>query len=243
LNSSKYISKNLSKRIYKAEISDYEKNCQSVEFPDNMIKNDLLSEFRGLLSETGSPSTDISKSDFDFDYKGIVPNQEFISEDVTLQSIFSPGHAIDHMCFYFKEENSLFTGDNILGGSSSVVEDLSIYLESLKKMKNFPGVDETTILYPAHGKIEDFTTFDKYLNHRYQRIDQCRKFLLENKNKILTPRDFVDAIYVPAGLDKKLYLPACGNVLSCLIKMTIDGEISRVTDEKEGGGTMSFRLF
>lgn len=231
LDDSKYISKNLSDNVYKAEISDYYENCRTINLPEKMVKNPLLSEFRGLLSETGSPSSDIQKSDFDFRYNAIKPNQIFSEGDLglTLKSIFSPGHAVDHICFYLEEENSLFTGDNILGGSSSVVEDLAVYLESLKIMKNLSN--EETILYPAHGKIENYQTFEKYLNHRKSRINQCRDFFNKNKGQILTPQNFVDAIYVPAGLDEKLYLPACGNVLSCLIKMAVDGEILRVEED------------
>ena len=38
-----------------------------------------------------------------------------------LRCIFTPGHAVDHVCFHFAGERVLFTGDTILGSSSATV--------------------------------------------------------------------------------------------------------------------------
>ena len=53
------------------------------------------------------------------------------------------------MCFMLQEENALFTGDNVLGHGSSAVEELAIYMDSLRVMQ----AKECAIGYPAHGDV------------------------------------------------------------------------------------------
>ena len=65
--------------------------------------------------------------------------------------IFNPGHSIDSISFYFKEENVMFVGDFVFkesigrcdleGGS---LEEMYKSISSLKKYKDL-------ILYPGHG--------------------------------------------------------------------------------------------
>ena len=45
-----------------------------------------------------------------------------------IRALFTPGHAEDHVCFYVAAERVLFTGDTILGASSSTVEKLDDYI-------------------------------------------------------------------------------------------------------------------
>ena len=75
--------------------------------------------------------------------------QIFSVEGATIRAVHSPGHSHDHMCFVLEEENAMFTGDNILGHGTSAVEELSIYMSSLRKMQS----QNCTIGYPAHGVV------------------------------------------------------------------------------------------
>src|SRR5262249_24108951 len=72
-------------------------------------------------------------------------------DDVTLIAVHTPGHASDHLCFYLPQEQALFTGDLILGGSTTVIPDedgdLGQYLDSLRRVQGL-GVRR---IYPAHG--------------------------------------------------------------------------------------------
>src|SRR3989440_7577942 len=59
-------------------------------------------------------------------------------EGVTLVPVYTPGHASDHLCYYLVEEKALFTGDVVLGGSTTVIPpddgDLLEYLDSLRRL-------------------------------------------------------------------------------------------------------------
>jgi len=79
----------------------------------------------------------------------IADGQIFSVEGATIRAVHSPGHSHDHMCFVLEEENAMFTGDNILGHGTSAVEELSIYMSSLRKMQS----QNCTIGYPAHGVV------------------------------------------------------------------------------------------
>ena len=67
----------------------------------------------------------------------------------TLRALFTPGHEIDHVCYYLKEDRIMFTGDSVLGASSSTVRDLSSYMKSLRLLTRFPH----DTVGPAHGPV------------------------------------------------------------------------------------------
>lgn len=39
----------------------------------------------------------------------------------TLEAIATPGHTSNHICYALKEENALFSGDHIMGWSTTVI--------------------------------------------------------------------------------------------------------------------------
>jgi glyoxylase-like metal-dependent hydrolase (beta-lactamase superfamily II) len=79
----------------------------------------------------------------------IVDGQVFCVEGATLRAVHSPGHSHDHMCFVLEEENAMFTGDNVLGHGTAAVEQLSIWMDSLRAMRSH----NCTLGYPAHGSV------------------------------------------------------------------------------------------
>src|SRR5207249_7875837 len=74
-------------------------------------------------------------------------------DGVTLVAVYTPGHASDHLCYYLREERALFTGDVILGGSTTVIPsddgDLLEYLDSLRRLAQL----DLRRIYPAHGPV------------------------------------------------------------------------------------------
>lgn len=113
----------------------------------------------------------------------IIDRQLFQTEGATVQAVFTPGHAVDHMCFVLKEENALFTGDNVLGHGYSVTEDLGQYTKSLAYM----GDQHCAVGYPAHGiKIEDLPQkIKQYIRHKEIRERQIYSALASNKARMV----------------------------------------------------------
>lgn len=79
----------------------------------------------------------------------IADGQVFVVEGATVRAVHTPGHSSDHMCFVLEEEGAMFTGDNILGHGTSVVEHLSTWMDTLDKMQAQGCIKG----YPAHGIV------------------------------------------------------------------------------------------
>lgn len=67
------------------------------------------------------------------------------------EAVATPGHATGHLCYALAEEKALFTGDHVMGWSTSVVAppdgDMADYLASLEKLRR----RDDAIFYPTHG--------------------------------------------------------------------------------------------
>lgn len=102
----------------------------------------------GLLELYPHLQDSVYKNDPDFDQQDIVDGQIFRVEGATIRAIHVPGHSDDHVCFVLEEERAMFTGDNILGHGTSVVEDLGTFMTSLQRMH----AENCIIGYSAHGE-------------------------------------------------------------------------------------------
>jgi hydroxyacylglutathione hydrolase len=94
--------------------------------------------------------------------------------DVTLRALHTPGHASDHLCYYLEEERALFTGDLILGGSTTVIPpddgDLAAYLASLRRLLEL----DVQRIYPGHGPVLEPArpVIEEFIAHRLERERQ-----------------------------------------------------------------------
>ncbi len=145
-----------------------------------------ITERRGdaTASPTGSPFVD---RDFVPDHC-LKDGQIVTGTGWTLEAIHTPGHAPDHLCFALKEENTLFSGDHVMGWNTSVIAppegNLGDYLDSLEKLL----ARNDRIYWPAHGgRITAPQRWVKaYLMHRKMRENQILDCLREGPMAIET---------------------------------------------------------
>ncbi|KAL2072339.1 hypothetical protein VTL71DRAFT_11682 [Oculimacula yallundae] len=183
-----------------------------------------------------SPSTSIFKNQPDDGQLDIEDGQLFQVEGASLKAVYSPGHAQDHMAFVFEEEDSMFTGDNVLGHGTAVFEDLLVYLKSLENMRSkFHGR-----AYPGHGPVlEDGPgKIVEYIKHRQLRENQVIQVLKSSKSSPgveasseaddWTSMEIVKVIY--KDVPENLHIPANGGILQILRKLEEDEKV--VEDSK-----------
>src|SRR4029079_14790395 len=113
----------------------------------------------------------------------------------TMEAIPTPGHTSNHICYALKEENACFSGDHIMGWSTTVVTppdgNMGDYLASLDVIKT----RRFAILWPTHGPpVTEVTPFiDAYAAHRLDRERQILVQLEEGETKIpiMVPKMYV----------------------------------------------------
>ena len=141
-------------------------------------------------------------------------------QGVSLRALFTPGHEDDHVCYYLRADNVLFSGDNILGNSSSSVRNLKQYMASLELMAR----QRPAIICPGHGQtIHNGEARIRWqLHHRQEREDQVLSALSEGAE---TVDEAVTAVY-PRNLRKNLRGAAARNVGTHLTKLREEGRVT-----------------
>ncbi len=139
---------------------------------------------------------------------------------VRVQVLGTPGHSIDSLCFYIEEEGVLFTGDTLLGSSTTTVWDLGLYRQSLERLLALPNL---RVICPGHGKIvnDPRERLEMYVKHRDMRERQILG-VLEGGGAI-SSWDIMLQLY--PDIDKRLRRAADNNVRSHLKQLTDEGRI------------------
>jgi glyoxylase-like metal-dependent hydrolase (beta-lactamase superfamily II) len=169
-----------------------------------------------LVLDTLGPRADAA---FDRDYAPdrIMTDGDSVSGDGwALTAVSTPGHTSNHLCFALPEAGALFTGDHVMGWSTTVVSppdgDMADYMASLQKLQ----ARDDRRYYPAHGEPIDNPAqkVRGFLGHRRQREAQILRLLEEGVGTI---PDMVERMYV--GVDRRLFGAAGGSVLAHLIDL------------------------
>lgn len=152
---------------------------------------------------------------------------------MTFTAAHTPGHTSNHTCFAFAEESALFTGDHVMGWSTTVVSppdgDMAAYIESLRKV----SARGDRVLWPTHGPCrEDGPEYVAALvAHRLERERQVIDAVRSGLQRI---PDIVEVLY--ADVRRELHKPARRSVYGHLIKCVADGTVA-----VDGGGPARLR--
>ncbi|HEX4301429.1 MAG TPA: MBL fold metallo-hydrolase [Rhizomicrobium sp.] len=140
----------------------------------------------------------------------------------TFACVHTPGHTSNHMCFALREEKALFSGDHIMGWSTTVVTppdgDMAQYIASVEKLQ----ARDDAVLYPTHGApiTEPKPFLAAYREHR---LDRERQVLAAIAAGDATIPQMVARMY--ADVDKRLHPAASRSVLAHLIKLEREGRV------------------
>ncbi|WP_298726050.1 MBL fold metallo-hydrolase [uncultured Ferrovibrio sp.] len=147
----------------------------------------------------------------------------------TLTALHTPGHISNHLCFALKEEQALFSGDHVMGWSTTVISppdgSMTEYYASLRRL--LPR--EERRFYPTHGApVDEGTTgvqpqnfVQALLQHREAREAQIVDCLKRNGPQSIP--QMVAAMY--ADVPVYLHPAAARSVLAHLIHMAAEGRV------------------
>ncbi|MBI5504044.1 MAG: beta-lactamase-like protein 2 [Deltaproteobacteria bacterium] len=132
-----------------------------------------VEQVRARFGASAVAKMPLPERDLGIEVIGLADGDVVETEGATLEAIWTPGHAGDHLCFYLQEDQTLFSGDMVLGAGTTVIPpdgDLDDYLASLRRLLQL----EARRIFPAHGPvIEDpRRKIGEYLAHRALRDEQ-----------------------------------------------------------------------
>ena len=177
-----------------------------------------------LALDTGGPRAD---APFDRTYAPdtvLADGDQVSGPGWTLTAVATPGHTSNHLCFALEGTGALFTGDHVMGWSTTVVAppdgDMADYMASLDKLR----ARGDRVYYPAHGPAVNNPRqlVRGMIGHRRQRERQIVKLLGESPQDIaaMVPRMY-------KGVNEYLW-PAAGlSVLAHLIDLERRGVVAR----------------
>ena len=142
------------------------------------------------------------------------------SGGISLRAWHTPGHEDDHISYHLPADGAVFSGDTILGNSSSSVRNLGQYMESLETLARL----DPAILCPGHGQIihDGSARIAWYARHRNEREEQVLAALAEGAVSV---DEIVTSVY-PRDLADNLRSAAARNVRTHLQKLVGEGRVS-----------------
>lgn len=154
---------------------------------------------------------------------GLCEGGVFEGRGWTIEAIPTPGHTSNHICYALLEENLLFSGDHIMGWSTTVISppdgDMAAYFDSLDRIRarNFSA------LWPTHGpQVTEVTPFiDAYIAHRRGREAQILEAFGQGMTRI---KAMVEVLY--KDVDPRLHPAAAHSVMGHVIQLVAEGRVA-----------------
>lgn len=189
----------------------------------------------GLADPAAGSAEEEAQGDFR-PHVSVADGQTIAGPGWTAEALHTPGHASNHVCYALKEEHALFSGDHIMGWSTTVVSppdgDMGAYYASLDKV----AARDFSTLWPTHGPpvTAPAPFIAAYRAHRHERERQILKAISSGHDTIAA---MVPVIY--AAVDPRLHPAAARSVLAHLIHMSATGVVAA---EPEPSLSSRFRI-
>lgn len=180
-----------------------------------------------LVIESDEPRAD---APFDKDYapdRVLADGEALDGPGWRLLAVATPGHTSNHLCYALEGTGVLFTGDHVMGWSTTVVSppdgDMADYMASLERLHD----RDDRIYYPAHGPaVEKPRQLVRgMIGHRRQRERQVLRLLEEHPRAVA---DLVPVMY--KGLNPMLWPAAGQSVRAHLLDLERRGMVTRSED-------------
>lgn len=155
--------------------------------------------------------------DMEFNPDFRVAGGEIIAGDRwSVECVHTPGHTSNHLCFQLREEKALFSGDHVMGWSTSVISppdgDMEHYMNSLELLLR----RDDQVYWPTHGPcIENPKPHVRaFIAHRKEREAQILKSLASGLETIeaMVPQMYQE-------VDPRLYPAAARSVFAAMIHL------------------------
>ncbi|CAG5133163.1 unnamed protein product [Candidula unifasciata] len=166
------------------------------------------------LMRASTPDLALKETTYNF----IQDKHVFTTEGATLRVLYGPGHSEDHIALKLEEDNAVFSGDTILGGSTTIIEDLQQYMKTLNDLLDL----QPKVIYPGHGPVIEnpVEVIRYYIKHRNDREQQIVQFLSDSRGQGVTAMDIVKGVY--KDVPENVYWMAAQNVTLHLQKLQKD---------------------
>lgn len=148
---------------------------------------------------------------------------DIISADSwSVECVYTPGHTSNHLCFQLQSEKALFTGDHVMGWSTSIISppdgDMAAYMQSLEKLLE----RDDQVYWPTHGPaITDTKAHIRaFIEHRKEREQQILDCIDQDIHVI---NDMVPVMY--KDTPEFMYPAAARSVLASVEYMVSRGDL------------------
>ncbi|NNU80606.1 MBL fold metallo-hydrolase [Halovulum dunhuangense] len=166
----------------------------------------------------------------------LAPGARVESDEWRLTALHTPGHLSSHMCFVLEDAAAVFTGDTVMGWSSTLISppdgSVSEYLASIDLL-----MDRSEDLYlPGHGAA---VPQGRALaaSQKAHRLGRAAEIVAGLEKGPATLAALTAGIY--ADLPERLHRAAMRNVLAHLIDLSLQGRVALPDGPLDRG---SFRL-
>ncbi len=161
--------------------------------------------------------------DMDFAPDVVVRHGESVEgQEWSVECVHTPGHTSNHICYAFGQERTLFSGDHVMGWSTSVISppdgDMADYMMSLELLLT----RDDAVYWPTHGPpITDPKPHVRaFIEHRREREREILECLATGPKRIA---EMVPTMY--ANVPAYLHAAAARSVFATVALLVGRGDV------------------